>query len=142
MGMLEELGISHYQDPTLVPRLFRDRVCTCITDDRGIVNPSKRPDVSNHVKRVTGRLNVCDACLKPKRYHLRRCTKCRDWFIKDFKLYYYDCPRHTMCWDCIQVNEPCECMTPPFGPHKTDRTPLGLNPKKYAPEELEDVFDF
>lgn len=120
--MLTSLSeIKHYRLTKLVPTKFQSRVCMC----------EEYHGVSSRYRRM----NYCAKCQKPYRWYLRRCVGCKEWYIKDFRIWAKECPRHSKCWDCIQGNR-CECLQAVDEPRPGDFSPLGLNPKRFTSEEL------
>lgn len=130
MGWTEET--KHHRSLIHVPSALKAKVCMCADPGPPLFNQHKRP----------AHMNTCATCLKPYRWYIRRCRTCEKWFIEDFRRPGTNCARHKKCWDCIEATEKpcCGQAQHPLGTIYFG--PLGLNPKTFTSEELDDVFDF
>lgn len=111
-----------------IPLELQSRVCMC-EEPGSVLFGDRKPGPY---------MNCCSTCRKPFRYYIRHCTKCKTWYIKDFRRWYYECSRHGMCFDCIENTEPCGDVTTEPRLPQLDFGPLGLNPKIFTEAELEE----
>ncbi len=122
---------AHHQKTYHVPSKFQRKVCMCEDPAPPMFDATKRP----------AHVSCCSTCRLPFRWNLRKCTNCKEWFIKDFRTRFSGCARHTKCFDCLmEIDEPC-CE---FAEIKTTVAlfgPLGLNPREVPQEERDAAFD-
>lgn len=128
--VLEVSGHSHAK--YRVPIKYQTRVCMC-NEFSGVLFANRKPGPF---------LSCCVTCKKPFRYYVRHCTGCNDWFLKDFRRKEFDCPRHSLCFKCIESGEyePCDCY--PINTKRLDFGPFGLNPREVSKEAMDSAFDF
>ena len=112
-----------------IPANLVNRVCTC-----------------DRINYVTMKVSwACGTCGKPPVHFLYKCKSCDEVFIRDFSWPWW-CSLDPRCWNCIQeVTEACpkHGIVPIYKEKGAPLSlPLGLNPRKFTPEEMEGVFDF
>jgi len=92
---------------------------------------------------------ICGDCDKPKVYNSHWCINCGEFFIRDFIDTRF-CSAYPHCWNCLGELRWDFCPDHALPNHvewaeNGDTTiirPVGLNPKVFTAEELENVFDF
>ena len=92
---------------------------------------------------------ICGDCDKPKVYTSHWCLNCGEFFIRDFVDTRF-CSAYPHCWDCLGELNWDYCPDHAMPNHvefaengdTTITSPVGLNPKVFTVEELENVFDF
>lgn len=136
------LFVPHYAwNPDYIPQRYQNLLCygsiptnldkhTTFTKRRGII--------------------ICGDCDKPKVYNSHWCIQCGEFFIKDFIDTRF-CSAFPFCWDCLDDvpwDEYCRDHALPAHVEFSENgdttiiPPVGLNPKVFTAEELENVFDF
>ena len=107
-------------------------------------------NVDKHTTFTTKRgIIICGDCDKPKVYRTHWCVCCGDFFILDFIDTRF-CSAYPKCWKCIDTYKWDYCpdhASPKFvdfaeNGDTTILAPVGLNPREFTAEELENVFDF
>lgn len=94
-------------------------------------------------------LVICGDCDKPKVYNSHWCVSCGEFFIRDFIDTRF-CPAYPHCFNCLDKLKWDFCPDHAMPSHvefaengdTTILPPVGLNPKVFTAEELENVFDF